>query len=1190
MGSGNDADEFGQPTRRYSEFAIRDDGQRSGLEGNSPTGNVQPTGEFSYGQFAHHSEDNPINSSHDWGGAQDPASARPQIRGRRATYGAIAPRTKDTAGGSTPQAADTASQPPDSGNNARGGRATYGNVAPGAIDASNQPYNPLAYDRRGPAAKHEPVPGAVPATKNGRLAGHGDAPQQPAAQPGAVALERQKTTAAAVEQSLDKQAENFIGNNISAGIGGVIGGGVLSRVLSYGAKWYLVHSDNSGRSADVSGRSDLPGGLDQEAGRTAYARLAEEQMRADGALRDSLKEIEAQTRDAVKKPAVELTIDEKILLEKRQYLADVLKNPSRYSEGNQNKMAIPEQLFSEAELKTIRHYLQVREQIGGFKTIQAENAAALEKSLSRGQRAALWFERNHGLGPSMDFLAGLRSRESSLTAQIGKAAEKLEPDYERLQHEMRVRALTTPEQEALLRRYNILTGPTIVLDVDKDGLSAQEADLLKKLGGLNGEIQRIEEQGREIPGQPKPATAADLIALTSRLPKLESSLNQVIRDLDRQLKPLADKPPEAWSDAEKALSAKQSYLKAFMQDHSQAPGNFVKLDAREVGLVAERQELKAKVAALEPIIQERVVKLPGLKVQAEDLRGQIRAIADAMKPEAEKLEARLKTAPSLLTETEKAVIARFNFLKSGATGEIPAGLVLPPEEASLVATRNSLTARLKLGAERLALAGESDLKLPAFWSPEGLIGHARNFGKGVLVMAGVQAAESAIDRLIWDKNHAIKTSWYADSIILPASMLLTKSPVSWALMAGAGHLLGGYLDRHYPVDPNSSFGKFLRPNGVESALVGVAALLPMREETLAKRAAYVGIAWLGSKLLNLCTEKDTPRDIRDQAFDLFKADKTERSAHSMTRAIEKFSDLGRAKEPALNWYLHDWLSKKHEDSINGYRGAAILLTSAGEIRLGRGTLVSPGMGQATSNPVYRELAAKNGPDDSNNILAGYDLDLGGQALRRLAPARDEINLAKKYTQEMLAKDPNATLRGTAVKQSEVDDLEKLGQRVDIDLARIYGKHDVLSACKEIEEYASKRGFGSLNPNVNNPKELAKILDGAKQAFARTRADANPRYRAKLCRDVALIDLAWAGTKVGYNGIGGGGDGSKAAALYSEAVAYIAQAKQLDPGNLDNPQLDLIVSDLSKLIYRQADQQFSSPAHNGLNVNNGLYKM
>ena len=564
-------------------------------------------------------------------------------------------------------------------------------------------------------------------------------------------------------------------------------------------------------------------------------------------------------------------------------------------------------------------------------------------------------------------------------------------------------------------------------------------------------------------------------------------------------------------------------------------------------------------------------KLKSILPESAEAATKMDGLLKRLGPQAEGLAQRVG-----LTNDELTLLRKYNFLKG--TGQKPEAGVLTNAEEALVGQRELIRGRV---AEL-----ESELKA----TPRGLKGFVQNFAKGMLTVGVVQAIDDRLDRGLFGKQHN-SASTVIDSIVLPGAMMLPGGFLKKGAAMVAGHLLGKYvagdwLDKHLGVSESPGWGRFLRPNGVEAFAVAGAALLPMREEKAMMRLGYMGLAWLGSHSLNYVLDGPSPREKRDEAFDAWNQDKSKRTCDSMNTAINQLTDLGREKEAALNFYVADWLDKsnKHDKSndwtpetkLGGYRGLAILFAAAGEVRLGEGTLVSPGKGKPTSNPVFRALSFKNNSHEYNNILSGYDIDLGGRALKNLLSARIEIDRAKSYTKTLA--DQGVDVRGKRVSTDEIDDLEKMGKRTDASLEKIYGKHDIPEITKELEEWL----------NLLNQGDATKVRMSIKATIANPGVT-DPRYVAKFYRDLALIDLAWSGVKVGHNGVGSGADGEAAALMYAEAIEALKQARALDADNPDLEQLDALAQDLGKIVPEKKAAQWRNPNNNPLNVDDRRHK-
>ena len=364
------------------------------------------------------------------------------------------------------------------------------------------------------------------------------------------------------------------------------------------------------------------------------------------------------------------------------------------------------------------------------------------------------------------------------------------------------------------------------------------------------------------------------------------------------------------------------------------------------------------------------------------------------------------------------------------------------------------------------------------------------------------------------------------------------------------HALGKGLDYKFPLNQDSSWARFLKPNLEESVGLAVAMTLPIRKESAALRYEYMGGAYLVAHALNLLPERDNPKTVRDQAFADLTKDSSERSAASMNRAIEQFKQLGKDHENALKLYRDDWPNRAHDDKITNLRGMAALNIALGETRFEKGTLIpySKAQGQdGVWSQVWHTFGVSftEGHDRQyNDLLPEGNLDLGGEALSSFRASKAALAGAQEQTRSALQQNANATVSGTRVRQSEADDLSQLEKRVDASLSKIYGKHDIATAYKSVQEVAHI-SLDKFDKFVR--QEILHKLDLFK-------TDGDKQFLAKLHRDLALCDLAIAGVKVGHNGIGSGQD-PFVATIIQEAQSHLEKARELDAGNEDTPQLE-----------------------------------
>lgn len=551
-----------------------------------------------------------------------------------------------------------------------------------------------------------------------------------------------------------------------------------------------------------------------------------------------------------------------------------------------------------------------------------------------------------------------------------------------------------------------------------------------------------------------------------------------------------------------------------------------------------------------------------------------------------------------------------------------------------------------LEARQTALQSQSKLAMAAeegapFWGKAGFLS---NFVKGASFVGATMIADHYLDRAFFGKSHhqglndnsanevvaaplgsipfvgkpladsiTKPGSLNTNALLLPLAFATTKPWSKEGLLLTAGALVGGKLiDKGFqlvfPEKEGKQFSDVFRPTGVDALTMGAAFMLPTND--VKTKAMLVGGSWAFGRMTNMDTkwslataggiaatiglsgldartkvlaigadfaawglsrvlhsgEGPDKRAINDDAWDLLKKDSSKRSDSSMNSAIDKFYELGQAgKDRQLRFYYEDWLrpDRKFDDYLSAYRGAVIIGTSFGESRLQNGTL-------------------KGGTDQPEFLLQGKDLDIGSQALRGFIVARVNAERAKQQTQNLVGKQD----QGTEVKQSEIDDLNNVEKRIDAGMAKIYGKHDIAGAMRELEYYYSQdtQGFGKMLISVDG--NIAKNLNTN-----------NSQFLAKQFRDAALISMTAAEFKLN-NGHDGGGaadafNGSTNQVAGGPAKHYsvwqaIQQAQRLDPNNPDLQQLADKARELQGKIPGAQQEQMSNSTFNPLNVDNGLY--
>ncbi|RTL37631.1 MAG: hypothetical protein EKK48_23380 [Candidatus Melainabacteria bacterium] len=459
-----------------------------------------------------------------------------------------------------------------------------------------------------------------------------------------------------------------------------------------------------------------------------------------------------------------------------------------------------------------------------------------------------------------------------------------------------------------------------------------------------------------------------------------------------------------------------------------------------------------------------------------------------------------------------------------------------------------------------------------------------NFVKGAGFVGVTMVADHYLDKIFTGKDHQdglthssmtetlplvgdVTKSWSTNALLVPMAFTTGgfetfKDCAVKAAYTGAALVGGKVLDNLLPASDHQSYSNWLKPTGFDSVLMGAAFLLPAAENKT--RLSMIGGAWALGRIYNMF-EGPTKYEIKDEGFSRMKTDMKDRTASSMNAAIDGFKEFGEKDNYALRLYTSDWLrpNRQYDGMLSAYRGAVILADAFGESRLDKGTLL---------------------PKSTKDfILPGRDLDIGAQATRALIVAQVNIDRAKQQTRNELGKDE----KGKKVSEQELRDLDEIGKRVNSALQnRVYGKHDIEGAVNELAD--AYKG---------NQQEMVLLKMDLDNSLALNRGSKNTQFTAKLFRDQACILLAIAQLKAsGPDAMGaqdtiyGTSDGRKTQYNngqqrgYDGALDAIALAKQLDPNNPDNVELEQVANRLKSRLPLAVQDQQSNPIFNPLNVN------
>lgn len=468
-----------------------------------------------------------------------------------------------------------------------------------------------------------------------------------------------------------------------------------------------------------------------------------------------------------------------------------------------------------------------------------------------------------------------------------------------------------------------------------------------------------------------------------------------------------------------------------------------------------------------------------------------------------------------------------------------------------------------------------------------------SIAKGVGVAGSLMVVDHYADQILFGKNHGNGIGDSINSALVPAAIMIGPQTSMLKMgLWGAGALIAGKLiGSSLSEGEEPSYSRYFKQSTGESFLLAAEALLPLKtaagELVNWKRAALIAGTWLAFRGLNMVFDQGAPADTRDKAWELLGDDAKKRTDGSMTDAINKFGELGASEEAhgllawsnvfkegmgkvkgargeaALQVYRTEWLTKPTNEFgslLEANRGAAILCTAFAESRLAHGTHVAT----ITDVPTY--------------LLEGMNLDMGGKAARDFIIARVNIDNAKKQVQENLGKE----IAGKKVEESELAELDRVKQRIEDDEAKVYSKHDMQSAVKELAKWVE---------GLNAP-HMAKLEVDLRNTIAANQNSSDDRYKAKLFRDLATMYLSTAYAKQESDPQSAsrllGGDtysGSQATDItgqsrgYDGALDCIARAAELDRDNQDLAQLYQIAHVLNDKLPATIRKIMNDPKYN-----------
>ena len=350
---------------------------------------------------------------------------------------------------------------------------------------------------------------------------------------------------------------------------------------------------------------------------------------------------------------------------------------------------------------------------------------------------------------------------------------------------------------------------------------------------------------------------------------------------------------------------------------------------------------------------------------------------------------------------------------------------------------------------------------------------------GLLVTTGAVLTDNLLDRALGNSPElSNQAHWGLQGIGMPL-LLASKFSVP-AKLAGSLALIAGShsLDQTYG-PPTGAFSAFARPSLPEIGLATAGAMTPVADGRM-KVALAVGGYMLGKTWNYLDAKYEltgrTEPGLRDAAVAATEYDIKEPSRNSLQFAASEMKKFTEKNEAAASVIIRNW-NVEHPKSlaVENERSAGAMMLGYADALLAQGTRVDQNKFDKTGDRMF----------------AGQDYDFGGQAANYYNAAITNFKNAEKLARE----NKGRAITGGVLNDAYADDLVFGQQQAKDALNKIYGSHDIGKVYEELK--------ASVN---SHEAEMVKFATSLKE-HAELLTDKDPRYKAKIMRDMALLHMA-----------------------------------------------------------------------------------
>ncbi len=506
--------------------------------------------------------------------------------------------------------------------------------------------------------------------------------------------------------------------------------------------------------------------------------------------------------------------------------------------------------------------------------------------------------------------------------------------------------------------------------------------------------------------------------------------------------------------------------------------------------------------------------------------------------------------------------------------------------------------------------------------PETLARMVMGFGYGSAATGAMQfGLNDGLDGT-WSK-HGAEFKWFTDGVLVPLTYTFAaRSKPIQRLVMGSGKLLskdtaigiglpmalgglaslvGNGLDKALKTeDRNPTYATWCQQGGLDSAAVALAGGATYLTSRNLVAGIGVGVAtWAIARGWNALNPHPTPAHQFDKSLVSLDALQKTRSTEAMEEAVsqlKEFGNFGRTDILKNPWDLqHPWEipGNLHDQFVGRTKLRVNNVSTAPELSLlanvyGDSQHCKPGysgtVAHAAVNFAAGERSLKWGAIGVEKLLGdsvGQDtqVDLGGEALRKFINARREIDQCIEYAKKNDGQIPQGEIDGKPINATEeVKMLTALGARVDNAINEVLGPHDKLDqVINDVKDRLWTGHVDAVNELRADVKERAK--------YPKLQHELTPKLQAKLCRDLAMMDLAYAElhihSKLTFNSSAAGESQKRLAFLaselkplevyFSESLASLNWARSKmspdDPGQADLKR----IADRAYALYRRVKE-------------------